>query len=240
METVARNAGQSLDRHKLQRAGDLTVRSQALEELQQALDLAEAPLRIECYDVSHHQGAETVASMVVFEDGLARKGEYRRFAIKGVDGNDDTAAMHEVITRRFKRYLEERADLAEPELGDDSDDREDRERRADPAGDGPSGFGGLDPDTGRPRKFAYPPQLVVVDGGPPQVARRGRARWPSSASTTSRSPGWPSGWRRSGCPARTTRSCCPAPAKGSTCCSGCATRRTGSPSPSTASGGPRP
>jgi len=175
METVARNAGQSLARHKLQRAGDLTVRSQALEELQQALDLSEAPLRIECYDVSHHQGAETVASMVVFEDGLARKSEYRRFAIRGVDGNDDTAAMHEVITRRFKRYLEERSDLAEPELGDDAEDREDRERRSDPAGDGPSGFGGLDPDTGRPRKFAYPPQLVVVDGGPPQVAAAARA-----------------------------------------------------------------
>jgi excinuclease ABC subunit C len=175
METVGRNAGQALARHKLQRAGDLTVRSQALEELQQALDLDEAPLRIECYDVSHHQGAETVASMVVFEDGLPRKGEYRRFAIRGVDGNDDTAAMHEVITRRFRRYLEERSDLAEPELGDDSEDRADRESRADPGAGGQSGFGGLDPDTGRPRKFAYPPQLVVVDGGPPQVAAAARA-----------------------------------------------------------------
>jgi excinuclease ABC subunit C len=174
METVARNAGQALTRHKLQRAGDLTVRSQALEELQQALDLPEAPLRIECYDVSHHQGAETVASMVVFEDGLARKSEYRRFAIKGVDGNDDTAAMHEVLTRRFRRYLEERADLAEPELGDDSDERDDRDSRRDPAADDP-GFSRLDPDTGRPRKFAYPPQLVVVDGGPPQVAAAARA-----------------------------------------------------------------
>jgi excinuclease ABC subunit C len=175
METVRLNAGQALNRHKLQRAGDLTVRSQALEELQQALDLSEAPLRIECYDVSHHQGSETVASMVVFEDGLPRKGEYRRFAVKGVDGNDDTAAMHEVLTRRFRRYLEERSELAEPELGDDSEDRDDRDSRADPAGSGPSGFGGLDPDTGRPRKFAYPPQLVVVDGGPPQVAAAARA-----------------------------------------------------------------
>ncbi|MFL6100858.1 MAG: excinuclease ABC subunit UvrC [Actinomycetales bacterium] len=170
METVSLNAGQSLTRHKLQRAGDLTVRSQALEELQEALDLAEAPLRIECYDVSHHQGAETVASMVVFEDGLPRKGEYRRFAVRKVDGNDDTAAMHEVLTRRFRRYLEERADLSEPELGDDSDDREDRESRADPGA-----RAGIDPDTGRPRKFAYPPQLVVVDGGPPQVAAAARA-----------------------------------------------------------------
>jgi excinuclease ABC subunit C len=170
METVALNAGQALTRHKLQRAGDLTVRSQALEELQQALDLAEAPLRIECYDVSHHQGAETVASMVVFEDGLPRKSEYRRFAVRQVDGSDDTAAMHEVLTRRFRRYLEERADLSEPELGDDSEERADRESRADPGA-----RAGIDPDTGRPRKFAYPPQLVVVDGGPPQVAAAARA-----------------------------------------------------------------
>ena len=239
METVARNAGQSLTRHKLQRAGDLTVRSQALEELQQALGLDEAPLRIECYDVSNHQGAEMVASMVVFEDGLARKGEYRRFAIKGVDGNDDTAAMHEVITRRFKRYLEERADLAEPELGDDSDDREDRERRADPAGDGPSGFGGLDPDTGRPRKFAYPPQLVVVDGGPPQVAAAARALAELGIDDVALA-GLAKRLEEVWLPGRTTRWCCPAPAKVSTCSSGCATRRTGSPSPSTASGGPRP
>jgi excinuclease ABC subunit C len=174
METVALNAGQALTRHKLQRAGDLTVRSQALEELQQALDLDEAPLRIECYDVSHHQGAETVASMVVFEDGLPRKSEYRRFAVRKVDGNDDTAAMHEVLTRRFRRYLEERADLSEPELGDDADERDERDSRADPASREP-GYGGLDPDTGRPRKFAYPPQLVVVDGGPPQVAAAARA-----------------------------------------------------------------
>ncbi len=174
LETVARNAGQSLARHKLHRAGDLTVRSQALEELQQALDLAEAPLRIECYDVSHHQGAETVASMVVFEDGLPRKGEYRRFAVRGVDGNDDTAAMHEVLTRRFRRYLEERSDLSEPELGD-SEDRDDRDSRADPASDDVAGHSRIDPDTGRPRKFAYPPQLVVVDGGPPQVAAAARA-----------------------------------------------------------------
>jgi excinuclease ABC subunit C len=177
LETVERNASQALTRHKLQRAGDLTVRSQALEELQIALDLGEAPLRIECYDISHHQGSETVASMVVFEDGLPRKSEYRRFAVRKVDGNDDTAAMHEVLTRRFRRYLEERSDLAEPELADGDDDARDR---VDPASDGPgsfggSGFGGLDPDTGRPRKFAYPPQLVVVDGGPPQVAAAARA-----------------------------------------------------------------
>ena len=114
METVARNAGQSLALHKTRRASDLTTRSQALEEIQEALGLAEAPLRIECYDVSNLQGTEVVASMVVFEDGLARKSEYRRFVITGVDGQNDVAAIHEIITRRFRRLLDERAEPTEP------------------------------------------------------------------------------------------------------------------------------
>src|SRR5699024_3906859 len=115
---------------------------------------------IECYDVSHHQGAYQSASMVVFEDGLARKNEYRLFTVRGPEGQgarDDTAAMHEVITRRFRRYLAERADAHDPELGDAGDD------------DGPR-TGPVDERTGRPVRFAYPPNLVVVDGGPPQVA----------------------------------------------------------------------
>ena len=91
LETVARNAGQALALHKTKRASDLTTRSQALEEIQEALGLAEAPLRIECYDVSNLQGTEVVASMVVFEDGLARKSEYRRFVIRGVDGGRTTS-----------------------------------------------------------------------------------------------------------------------------------------------------
>ncbi len=159
METVRRNADQSLARHKVARAGDLTARSQALTELQQALDLDDAPLRIECFDVSHVQGTQVVASMVVFEDGLARKSEYRRFIIRGgPDGTgvDDTAAMHEVLTRRFTRYLEERDTASDLELAMDSD------------GDGPVAER-IDPDTGKPRKFAYAPNLVVVDGGLPQV-----------------------------------------------------------------------
>ncbi len=149
-ETVARNALQALGLHKTKRASDLTTRNRALEEIQEALGLDEVPLRIECYDVSNLQGTEVVASMVVFEDGLARKSEYRRFVIRSVDGQNDVASMHEVITRRFKRLLEEQAS------GTATD-----------AADGPML---VDPETGRPRKFAYVPGLVVVDGGPPQVA----------------------------------------------------------------------
>jgi excinuclease ABC subunit C len=158
-ETVARNATESLALHKTKRASDLTTRNIALAEIAEALELDEAPLRIECYDVSHIQGTEIVASMVVFEDGLARKGEYRRFVIKDQDGSDDVKAMHEVITRRFRRLLDEQA-RSELRPGDPD------------AGTGPML---VDPDTGRPRKFAYAPGLVVVDGGAPQVAAAQRA-----------------------------------------------------------------
>ena len=117
METVARNATQSLARHKVTRAGDLTTRSQALQQLQDALELDEAPLRIECFDISHVQGTQVVGSMVVFEDGLPRKSEYRRFIVRGDEtgATDDTAAMHEVLTRRFRRGRAEEAELAEAE-----------------------------------------------------------------------------------------------------------------------------
>src|SRR5690606_14663685 len=105
------NAEHALMLHRTRRAGDLTTRSQALREIQEALDLESAPLRIECYDISHTQGTYQSASMVVFEDGLPRKSEYRSFSIRGSDGDgarDDTEAMHEVITRRFRRYLADR------------------------------------------------------------------------------------------------------------------------------------
>jgi len=160
-ETVARNALQALGLHKTKRASDLTTRNRALEEIQQALELPTAPLRIECYDISNLQGTEVVASMVVFEDGLARKGEYRRFVIRGVEGQNDVASMHEVITRRFRRLLDERV-----ESGDFADSPEDQDE---------TGPLLVDPDTGRPKKFAYVPGLVVVDGGPPQVAAAQRA-----------------------------------------------------------------
>lgn len=158
METVGRNAQEILIRHKTKRASDLTTRNRALEELQEALELPEVPLRIECYDVSNLQGTEVVASMVVFEDGLPKKSEYRRFTIRDVEGQNDVASMHEVITRRFKRMLADNADLTPEARAGGSVDA------------GESGPLLIDPTTGRPRKFAYRPALVVVDGGPPQVA----------------------------------------------------------------------
>ncbi|WP_434091968.1 excinuclease ABC subunit UvrC [Streptomyces fungicidicus] len=260
METVERNAQQALVLHKTKRASDLTTRSRALEEITDALDLDSAPLRIECYDISHLQGDDVVASMVVFEDGLARKSEYRRFQIKGFAGQDDVRSMHEVITRRFRRYLAEKertgewtdgtaptdapalpepptatlteapasaespgtslaeasepasaepsgtaaaespgsavagswgtalADASGPASADPSGAAVAESSETDGAGaaggalgDGAEpGFGGsagntLTEDDGRPRRFAYPPQLVVVDGGAPQVAAAQRA-----------------------------------------------------------------
>ena len=146
LETVAKNAAEALVLHKTRRGSDLASRSRALEELQDSLGLDSAPLRIECFDVSHLQGSEVVASMVVFEDGLPRKSDYRRFLIRSVEGSNDVGAIHEVITRRFRRYLEDQASIA--------------------------GEGALlvDPTTGAARRFAYAPGLVVVDGGAPQVA----------------------------------------------------------------------
>src|SRR3712207_9401795 len=118
METVGRNASETLVKQKTTRAGDLSTRNRALEEIQEALELDAPPLRIECYDISNLQGTEVVASMVVFEDGLARKSEYRRFVIRSVDGQNDVAAMHEVITRRFRRLLDDR--VRHPALAPDT------------------------------------------------------------------------------------------------------------------------
>jgi excinuclease ABC subunit C len=147
METVERNAREAFVRHRVKRASDLTARSQALSELQEALDLPEAPLRIECIDISHVQQTNVVASMVVFEDGLAKKSDYRRFSVQ--HGTDDTAAMAEVVRRRFARHLKE------------EQDRRDEQ--------------GVAAEEGRPRRFAYPPNLLVVDGGAPQVAAASRS-----------------------------------------------------------------
>ncbi|MGW3303642.1 excinuclease ABC subunit UvrC [Streptomyces rubiginosohelvolus] len=188
MATVQRNAQQALGLHKTKRASDLTTRSRALEEIAEALGLDTAPLRIECYDISHLQGDDVVASMVVFEDGLARKSEYRRFQIKGFEGQDDVRSMHEVIGRRFRRYLQEKERTGEWE----------EQPTGTPTGPAPTGpvpgpvpaagpaVGDGEPtavaedtepreDDGRPKRFAYPPQLVVVDGGQPQVAAAKRA-----------------------------------------------------------------
>jgi excinuclease ABC subunit C len=164
LETVARNAAETLALHKTRRASDLTTRSKALSEIQQALGLEDAPLRIECYDVSNLQGTHVVASMVVFEDGLARKSEYRRFAVKGTDGTDDISAIHEVIARRFRRYLDEREKTGELDILGDPEAAEGDEK---PPPDGAV--------VDAPKKFAYPPNLVVVDGGPLQAGAAARA-----------------------------------------------------------------
>jgi excinuclease ABC subunit C len=133
LDTVRDNAAEAFHQHRLKRAKDFNARSQALNELQQSLGLQEAPLRIECYDISTLQGTNSVASMVVMEDGLPRKSEYRRFQIRGVDGQDDFAMMREVIIRRFRRYLDEQAKPVSE------------------------------------RKFSYPPNLVIIDGGKGQL-----------------------------------------------------------------------
>lgn len=136
-DTVRRNAEEALQQHKLRRAGDFTARSAALQDIQQSLGLVESPLRIECVDISHVQGTDVVGSLVVFEDGLPRKSDYRHFAIRSASGRaDDVASIAEVTRRRFLRHL--------------------------------SDSGPPDPDAA-PRRFAYPPNLYVVDGGPAQV-----------------------------------------------------------------------
>src|SRR5215218_8838173 len=147
LETVERNAKEAFARHRVKRSSDLTARSLALSELQEALELPEAPLRIECIDISHVQQTNVVASMVVFEDGLAKKSDYRRFSVQ--QGTDDTAAMAEVVRRRFARHLKEEADRRDEQ--------------------------GIAAEEGRPRRFAYPPNLLVVDGGAPQVAAASRS-----------------------------------------------------------------
>jgi excinuclease ABC subunit C len=151
LETVAANAREAFATHKLKRASDFDARARGLKELQEALDLPEAPLRIECYDISNLQGSQAVGSMVVFEDGLARKSEYRRFEIRSVEGQDDVASLREVLTRRLARLASERD---EPEEAAGSEEPQ----------------GGAPDDRGRRKKFAYPPNLIVVDGGRPQLA----------------------------------------------------------------------
>ena len=171
-ETVARNAAEAFTQHKLRRAGDLTARSAALQEIQDGLGLDSAPLRIECIDVSHVQGTNVVASLVVFEDGLAKKSDYRRFEIRDAAQSGDVASIAEVVRRRFRRYLSETAGdrpVTDGETGlgnDDPDQRDDPDIATEPA---VSHRPGIDPVTGRPRKFAYPPNLLVVDGAQPQA-----------------------------------------------------------------------
>lgn len=161
--TVLTNAEQALKLHRTRRSTDLTSRSQGLREIQEALGLDSAPLRIECYDVSHNQGTYQSASMVVFEDGMARKNQYRLFNVRGPEGEgarDDTAAMYEVIYRRFKRHLRDQDSAPQEELIVSSGEINQDEDSA------------LVQD---PKRFAYAPSLVVVDGGQPQVAAAQKA-----------------------------------------------------------------
>ncbi|MGO2021703.1 MAG: excinuclease ABC subunit UvrC, partial [Brachybacterium tyrofermentans] len=140
LATVTDNAVDALRLHRLKRTGDITARTKALEDLGQALDLAEPPLRIECYDISHSHGTNVVGSQVVFEDGLPKKSEYRRYSVSGEAARDDTASMYDVISRRLKHHLDP------PEKTEEES-----------------------------RRFAYPPSLILVDGGAPQVAAAQRA-----------------------------------------------------------------
>jgi excinuclease ABC subunit C len=137
LEVVARNAQEAFHRHKLRRASDFGARSRALSDLAEQLGLDQAPLRIECYDISNLGPTDIVGSMVVFEDGLPKRSDYRRFTIRGVVGQDDFSSMEEMLRRRFTRLLQEQQV----------------------------------PATGRPRRFSYPPALVVIDGGRGQLAR---------------------------------------------------------------------
>jgi len=140
LATVTDNAVDALRLHRLKRTGDITARTKALEDLGEALDLAEPPLRIECYDISHSHGTNVVGSQVVFEDGLPKKSEYRRYSVNGEAARDDTASMYDVISRRLKHHLDP------PEKTEEES-----------------------------RRFAYPPSLILVDGGAPQVAAAQRA-----------------------------------------------------------------
>lgn len=156
-ETVHRNAVEALTQHKLRRSGDLTARSAALQEIQETLGLETAPLRIECVDISHTQGTDVMASLVVFEDGIPRKSDYRLYRIREAAGDghsDDVASIAEVTRRRFRRHLEDPAVTP-----DEADGPVDDEATEQPGG------GKSTPQ----RRFAYPPQLFVVDGGRPQV-----------------------------------------------------------------------
>ncbi|GAB2695837.1 excinuclease ABC subunit UvrC [Nocardia thraciensis] len=178
METVQRNAGEALAQHKLKRAGDLTARSAALQGIQDALELDSAPLRIECVDISHVQGTDVVASLVVFEDGLARKSEYRHYTIREAAGegrSDDVGSIAEVTRRRFQRLRRdldamEAAELSGREVAGAALTDAPAESDGDTPGDSePNTPPGIDPRTGKPRRFSYPPNLYVVDGGAPQV-----------------------------------------------------------------------
>ena len=183
-ETVVRNAEEDLTRHRLRRASDHNARARALTELQGALGLAQAPLRIECYDMSHLQGTDYVGSMVVFEDALPKKSDYRKFAVRHVPGNDDYAAMREVLTRRLGALAAERSGAARERRATEA--RAPEPHAPEPHAPGPDAVGpdAVELDAPGPhaaergatgvraprRRFAYSPQLLLLDGGKGQLS----------------------------------------------------------------------
>ena len=258
-ETVTRNAAEALAQHRLKRASDLTARSAALTELADTLGMDVPPLRIECIDISHVQGTDVVASLVVFEDGLPKRSDYRRFAIRDRPG-DDVASIAEVVRRRFThgtrtggQPADELAGLPAPaslagerDAGTARPDRSTAVRRRTidgtagepiPGDPEPTYRRGIDPDTGRPRRFAYPPQLLVVDGGAPQV-NAAAAVLAELGIVDVTVCGLAKRLEEVWVPGQTTRSSSPGPVRRCTCCNGSATRRTGSRSPTTGRNGP--
>ena len=220
--TARSNAEDQLKRHRMRRASDLTSRAVALEELQRELGLHEAPLRIECYDMSHIQGTDYVGSMVVFEDGLPKRSDYRRFKVSAVQGNDDYGAMYEVLTRRLRRLLETPASVAPGTdgagtgSGDDAEAFQDGRHRTKP-------------------RFAYPPQLLLLDGGKGQLGVGVRVLEELGLSDKVAVASLAKQLEEVFVPGRTDPVQIPATLRRSTSCSKPGTKPTDSPSASTAS-----
>ena len=160
LEMARQNAAEQLNRHRLKRSSDLTSRAVAIEQLQHVLGLKEAPLRIECYDMSHLQGSDYVGSMVVLEDGLPKRSDYRRFKVSAVQGNDDYGAMYEVLSRRLRHLIVVDGDAEEP------GDAAQQDAAAQPE---PDDLDAIGRRRRRASRFAYPPQLLLIDGGKGQL-----------------------------------------------------------------------
>ncbi|MGO9559634.1 MAG: excinuclease ABC subunit UvrC [Acidimicrobiales bacterium] len=172
LEMARQNAAEQLNRHRLKRSSDLTSRAVAIEQLQRALGLREAPLRIECYDMSHLQGSDYVGSMVVLEDGLPKRSDYRRFKVSAVQGNDDYGAMYEVLSRRLRHLIVIDGDSEEPEDAtepSESTPPEDAGGVDEAATQEPDDLEAIGRRRRRASRFAYPPQLLLIDGGKGQL-----------------------------------------------------------------------
>ena len=237
LQTVEQNAKESFVRHRLHRTSDHNSRARALESLQHELGLPEAPLRIECYDMSHLQGTDYVGSMVVFEDGLPKKSDYRHFRVATVPGNDDYAAMEEVLTRRLTSLLADdgpagriRRSAPAPSGADRGDDG------VTAPGPGPGRARGAPVRAAADQAPLRLPTPTPAAGRRPRAAQRGRpgTRRHSGSPSGSPSPHWPRASRRSTGRDDPSPTAWPASRRGSTCSSSSGTRPTGSPSRTTA------